>query len=275
MDSGALPTPALSFIDAAGARIAVRRSGQGPAVVCVHAIGHDGRDFDRLAQSLGAEFEFIALDWPGQGESPHEAIPTSARRYGEILAGAVATLGLDRFLLIGNSIGGAAAILYAAAHPARVHALVLCNTGGLFPVNALVRFYCRRLARKFARGASGDPGFQRWFARYYHGVLPQPAAHWRRDEIIASGPRIAGVLNEAWRSFAEPDADIRALVPALSMPVLYAWARRDRALPWAFVKATALKAPHPEIALFDAGHAAFLEQPDAFAATFRRFVARV
>ena len=266
---------ATSFlIEAAGTRVMVRRSGAGPSIVCLHATGHGAQDFDRLAERLSGQFEFFALDWPGQGDSPRETTPASAARYAEILEGVIDQLGLSRCFLLGNSIGGAAAIIYAAKHPKRVRGLVLCNAGGLIAGNIFVRAYCRMLARRFERGAAGATSFLPWFARYYRNVLPCEAAAWRRDEIVASGLRSAPVLAEAWRSFAAPDADIRRLVQSLSMPVLFAWGLRDKTLPWAWVKPAARRTPRAEFALFDAGHAAFLETPEAFDAALLRFAGR-
>lgn len=265
------PSPQCHWIEAAGARVHIRRHGSGPTIVCLHATGHGARDFDRLAQRLGAAFEFVAVDWPGQGDSPREAAGASAARYAQILDTVVDQVAPHGCLLLGNSIGGAAAIIYAAKQPARVRGLVLCNTGGLIASNPLTRMYCRMLARRFERGAAGARSFPAWFARYYRQVLPRAEATWRRDEIVAAGRRSAPVLAEAWRSFARRDADIRALLPSLTMPVLYAWGLRDRTLPWAWVKPCVRSTPRAEVALFDAGHAAFLETPDEFDAALSRF----
>ena len=62
----------VQILEACGLPLVVRRSGTGPVIVCLHATGHGARDFDRLARRLGGDFTFIALDWPGQGESPRE-----------------------------------------------------------------------------------------------------------------------------------------------------------------------------------------------------------
>jgi 4,5:9,10-diseco-3-hydroxy-5,9,17-trioxoandrosta-1(10),2-diene-4-oate hydrolase len=102
-------------------------------------------------------------------------------------------------------------------------------------------------------------------------LLPREDAAWRREEIVAAGIRSAPVLAEAWRSFAAPDADIRSLLRRLTMPVLFAWGLRDRALRWAWVRPAAIKTPRGEVVLFDAGHAPFLERPDMFDAALLRF----
>ena len=266
-------TPEPFSISAGGTRLHGFRQGAGPVVLCLHATGHGARDFARLAGRLGHRYQFVAFDWPGQGESPREAMPASAARYAELLTGAVDALGLDRFVILGNSIGGAAAIIYAAAHRERVRGLVLCNPGGLQRVGLIARIYCRRMATFLGGGERGEKDFPKRFRRYYERtVLPKKAAAWRREEIIASANAISPVLREAWESFGRKDADIRALVPGLACPVLYAWAKKDFAVAWSRSKRAALRVPKAKAELFDAGHAAFLEQPEKFDAAFTAFM---
>lgn len=251
-------------IQAGPVPLAVRTHGEGPPIVCLHATGHSGRDFERLALRMGDRFRFYAPDFPGQGESPPDTVPASAARYAALLPDLFRALGLQSAVLLGNSIGGAAAIEFAAAHPDRVAGLVLCNSGGLAPGGLIPRLYCNRVARRFEKGAAGDAGFPAWFASYYAKILSGAGADWRRGEIVADGPRTARVLAEAWRSFAAKESDIRHLVPKLQMPVWYAWAKDDKAVRWSWAKKAALTAPVHRVTLFDGGHSAFLEAPDAF-----------
>jgi 4,5:9,10-diseco-3-hydroxy-5,9,17-trioxoandrosta-1(10),2-diene-4-oate hydrolase len=269
----ATPVQESFVVSAAGTRIHGTRSGTGEPVLCLHATGHSARDFLKLSARLGSRYQFIALDWPGQGDSPREANPASAMRYAEIFADAVSALGLTRFTILGNSIGGAVAILHAAHHPEQVKALVLCDTGGLQPAGLLARLICGRMARFLGGGSRGDKAFPRKFRRYYEKtVLPEDAAAWRREEIIASANAVSPVLAEAWRSFGQRSADIRHLTPKLQCPVLYAWAKRDAYVAWSRSKRAALRAPKSEVVLFDAGHCAFLEQPESFDRAFTAFM---
>ncbi|MBU6373318.1 MAG: alpha/beta hydrolase [Alphaproteobacteria bacterium] len=263
-----------AVIEAASARIAVRIAGQGPPVLCLHATGHDGRDFDAFASRVGARFRVIALDWPGQGASPADGHAPRAARYADIALGVVEALGLARPIIVGNSIGGAAGVVAAARAPERIGALVLCNAGGLAPVDPIARFVIRRMAGFFAAGARGARWFPAAFRWYYQRlVLPQPAAASRRAEIIAAGCGLAPLLAEAWRGFAEPDADLRACARGLAVPVWCAWARDDRLVSWGRSRAAVRRIPNARWTLFRGGHAAFLEDPDRFAAAFTAFAA--
>ena len=265
--------PQTVMLDIGDTRIAVMGAGQGPAVVCLHAIAHGARDYLKLAERLGHRFTFHAIDFPGHGQSPADGTPPTPKHYAALLEGTVDALGLKRFGLIGCSIGGATAIRFAAAHPDRVAALALCNSGGMQKTGLLARLFCNYQARLFAKGERGDKDYPAKFRRYYETVLPLAPAAWRRDEIVADATKTAGLLRQAWQNFPTPEADIRHLLPTLQCPVLFAWAKDDKANAWSRCKAAALTVPDHTIEMFDGGHAAFLETPDAFDAALLKFVA--
>lgn len=264
--------PSVAMIDVEGTKIATRQFGAGPTVLCLHAIGHGARDFDRVAERLGGAYRFIAIDWPGHGDSPAEAAAPAAGRYAAIVQQLLEVLDLKDVVILGNSIGGAAAILTAAAKPERIRGLILCSPGGLVGSNVLVRAYCRWYARFFARGAAGNKSFPAAFRRYYERkILPAPAATWRREEIIASGLEVAPLLSRAWLGFAERDADVLKEAAEVRCPVLYAWAKGDQVNNWRFSKRGAMRVPDHRVELLPGGHAPFLEAPDAFDASLVRF----
>jgi pimeloyl-ACP methyl ester carboxylesterase len=266
----------VEYHTAAGARVAVARKGRGPAVVCLHATGHGARDFELFAERVGDSFEVVAVDWPGQGRSPEDAsAPASAHRYSVLLEDLLPKLAGGPAIIVGCSIGGAAAIELAARRPDLVRALVLCDPGGLVPLDAAVRFVVGRMAAFFAAGARGARWFPWAFAKYYGMVLPGAPARAQRDRIVASAREIAPVLAQAWASFGHAAADLRALAPNVACPTLFAWAKHDRVIPWSRCKAAATAFPDHRVEFFDAGHAAFLEDPDRFAKAFREFAGRV
>ncbi len=264
------PEP-VTWIDAGGTLLAAMRRGTGAPVLCLHAIGHGARDFEALASRIGKDFEVIALDWPAQGRSPHDGVAPDAAHYAALIGPAMDALGLESAILLGNSIGGAAALRFAADHPARVRALVVCNAGGLAAPSALTRFLIGRFAAFFRAGETGKRWFGRAFRLYYSRVLREKPARAQRVRIVASAYEIARPLRQAWESFARPEADARALVPRIGCPVWLAWAKDDSIIPWSGTKAAAARFADARVAMFRGGHAAFLEDPDRFAAGFVAF----
>src|SRR5262245_27859575 len=257
-----------------GVRLAFDDDGQGPAVVCLHAIGHGAGDFARLRARLRDRHRVIALDWPGQGRSGTDREPACATRYAALLIGLLDALGIGNAVLVGNSIGGAAALRVAHARPERVRALVLENPGGLADASdRMSQAAIGMFVRFFAAGARGARWFPAAFALYYRLVLQRAAAAVQRRRIVAAAGETAPVLVEAWRSFARPDEDLRTLGSRIACPVLFAWATRDTIVPLARSQAAIATFPAARIVEFPAGHAAHLETPEAFEDAVERFLA--
>jgi pimeloyl-ACP methyl ester carboxylesterase len=266
------PRRAACKID--GTVVGVTRWGAGAPVLCLHALGHAAEDFEAFAERVGHRCEVIALDWPGHGTSPDDGGEVCAERFAELALGARRVLGLERPVVLGNSLGGAAALVAASRAPSTFAGLVLCNSAGLAPVDLAARAAVAVMTRFFAAGARGAGWFRPAFAAYYrHVVLTAPAAAARRDAIVAQAERLAPLLRAGWRGFGEPLADLRHLAPRVACPVWIAWARGDRVV--------ALRRALPAIARFsnvtttrfEGSHAAFLEDPGAFAEGFLAFAA--
>jgi pimeloyl-ACP methyl ester carboxylesterase len=255
-----------------GVDLALHRRGAGAPLVCLHAVAHAAADFADFARRFADRYEVIAVDWPGHGASGPDPRPPSVRRYAQLLIALLDRLGIEPPILLGNPIGGGAAIRYASQRPVR--ALTLCDSAGMLAVDWSARLACAAFAGLFARGARGAAWFRWAYSFYYRRiVLPSPAARIRRAEIIAAGPALAPLLRDAWRSFAQPDADLRAELEALRVPIWFAWAAHDRVIPYSRVKACIARCPGAQLSLFPAGHSAFLECPEEFAAGFERFTA--
>jgi 4,5:9,10-diseco-3-hydroxy-5,9,17-trioxoandrosta-1(10),2-diene-4-oate hydrolase len=261
----------LSVFEVDGVALGVNRIGSGLPVVCLPAIGHDSRDFVALSARCGDRFEFICIDWPGHGSSGPDHAPACARRYADLVGGLLAALGIERPLLIGNSIGGAAGILVAAGHGTR--GLVLCDSGGLVRVDATVRAFCGLFEHFFRAGERGASWYPGAFDLYYRMVLPTPAARRRRGEIVAGARRLAPLMRQAWSSFGRPEADLTDLAASLDIPIWIAWAKADRVIPFDRVRPAVMRMKQARVSVFRGGHAPFLEQPDAFADQFIQFAA--
>jgi pimeloyl-ACP methyl ester carboxylesterase len=126
--------------------------GDKPVIICLHAIGHASGDYAAVVASLRSKYRVIALDWPGQGRSDAMAVAPEVSRYAELLHRFVGELAIDRFDLIGNSVGGGAALLYASRHPAQVRSVVVANPAGLDSGGMLGSIFTWWMARRFDRG---------------------------------------------------------------------------------------------------------------------------
>ncbi len=266
----------VQFVEAAGTNIATAVSGSGRPALCLHATGHDGKDFEPFAaRMMGQGVKVVRADWPGHGASPMDktGAAVSAQRYAEIaIALAEKVSEKQPCIIIGNSIGGMAAIRVAALHPEKVRALVLANPGGLAPLDIVSRTAIAVLKRFFTAGARNAFWFRSAFAAYYQLILPGPTMRCRRREIVAASADRAELIAQAWSSFSRPDADLREELARLRCPVLFAWAMNDRIVSWKRSAPAISCFERGQVERFDGGHTAFLEDPDAFADAFLRFV---
>jgi 4,5:9,10-diseco-3-hydroxy-5,9,17-trioxoandrosta-1(10),2-diene-4-oate hydrolase len=260
------------IVEVDGVRLAVDDDGAGDAVVCLHAIAHGAGDFAGFRARHRDRFRVLAVDWPGHGRSADDRVPPSSARYGELLARLLDAASLERVILLGNSLGGGAALRVAATRPERVRAVVAANSSGLVPDGLQKRLFTRAVAGFFGLGARGARWFPGAFAALYRRVLSEPAAAEQRARIVATAREMAPLLASAWRGFGEAGDDLWELLPRIGCPVLVTWSVGDRLNPLRANRAGIARLPHGRLETFPGGHAPFLECPAAFDAAFARFV---
>ena len=115
-------------VDSGGVELSGERSGEGPAIVLMHGLTATRRYVvmgSRLLQRSGVEV--ISYDARGHGSSA-PALDHGAYGYEHLaddLGALLDTLGIERAILAGASMGAHTALTFALAHPARVAALAL------------------------------------------------------------------------------------------------------------------------------------------------------
>ncbi|MGC2305826.1 alpha/beta fold hydrolase [Candidatus Binatus sp.] len=255
-----------------GISIAYGDRGDGFPIIGLHAITHGSRDFEHVAGTLAARWRFITPDWPGQGRSGVDQHPARLARYTALLAGFMDALKIDRAILIGNSIGGSAAMAYAAESPGRVAGLVLADPGGLIPMNALGYRICGMMAALGRAGQRDAFYFKPVFATMYRQFLRTPAAREQRDRIVEAAAECASIWEQAWLGFRTPEADQTGIGAQINCPVLFTWASRDPIVSFARSKDAIARFPNHSVALFGGGHCPFLEEPEKFFAAVEPFI---
>lgn len=103
----------------------------GLPVVFLHSFGGSTAHWMAELGRLRTDRRAVAIDLRGHGESdaPQTNDYTVESMAADVEA-AVDALEIDRFVLVGHSMGGAAAVAYTGAHPERVAGLLLVGTPG-------------------------------------------------------------------------------------------------------------------------------------------------
>ena len=119
--------PAAKHLTINGLRLRYLEWGRPDAlpVVCVHGYTSSAEAFNALARRIQDRAHIIAMDVRGHGESAwsQEDAYQYADQAGD-LAALVDQLGIDRFVLIGTSMGGVIAMVYASQYADRLRGLV-------------------------------------------------------------------------------------------------------------------------------------------------------
>jgi pimeloyl-ACP methyl ester carboxylesterase len=219
-------------------------SGPGDAsefVVCVHGIGSFQSCFDRLALALSSKgFRVLQYDLIGRGLSS----PSENGRYGSKehifqLAQLILDLSLPRFHLVGHSMGGALAVLFALQHSDKIKSLTLVAPAGLmnvFPLSMIKSSRCLQgpLRSMLSSRRNQEKAWRNDFYSHKGAALELEeqtvqSMHWMYDHNPEA-------FNAFFRSVIEfplygLDEEVRRL-GRCDIPVLLVWGQADKAVPY-------------------------------------------
>ncbi|MBU6155261.1 MAG: alpha/beta hydrolase [Bdellovibrionales bacterium] len=244
-------------------------SGEGPPLVLLHANPGDSRDWEAVIPALSKRHRVIALDWPGYGNSTLPLNPETKKVdfFYQTFLDFVSQLGLSKFGILGNSVGGWVAARYASDFPERVSSVILIAPGGFTPHSMISRLFCKLQGSRF----SLPPHL--WARMYLRKdtLVTREMLNRARTSQAEKGHLI---LNRSiWRSFLNPEFDLREKAKLIQCPVLLMFGEKDPAISSKKDGREAAKAiPHAEFVVMDCGHAPFAEIPDAFLERLGRFL---
>lgn len=256
----------------AGERIAYLAGGAGEPLVLLHGFGANKDHWTLIARQLTPHCRVIAPDVPGFGDSSRVAQAS----YGleaqlARLEGFVDALGLTRFHLGGNSMGGYLAAHFAARHPERVTSLSLLAPAGVMSAPP------SELLTAIAAGdnpllVSDAAAFERLSALCFVKAPPMPARFKQvlAHRAVAESPFNAKLFTDL---FTAPLALEQALA-GLSVPTLVVWGDGDRVLHPAGLEILRTVMPTAECVLMrEMGHVPMVERPAEVTAALQRFSA--
>lgn len=126
--------PPSQFVDiGGGVTVHLRDEGpkDAPAIILLHGSNADLHTWEPWASVLKGTHRVIRFDQVGHGlTGPDPAHDYSRENYIEDILQVADKLGLERFIIGGNSMGGKHALAFAVAHPERVAGLILVDASG-------------------------------------------------------------------------------------------------------------------------------------------------
>ncbi|WP_026432006.1 alpha/beta fold hydrolase [Paracidovorax oryzae] len=250
-------------------------------VVMLHGIRGYAETFAGLAAALQPDFRVIAFDQRGRGQTDWDpAGDYYTDTYVADLEGIVDALGLDAFDLLGHSMGGMNAIVYAGRHPGRVRRLVIEDAGpGAFDASE----GATRIRRELAMTPASFPDWEAAadFMRALRPTVTEEARLQRLQSMLSPLPQggftwrydHAGIT--ATRLHPDPTraVDLEASLRAIACPTLVVrGGRSDYLQPAMAERMRALNPRIEAIEIPDAGHYIHDDQPALFAQAVAGFL---
>ena len=258
-----------------GLEIAYRRAGAGEPVLLLHGIPTSSRLWDAVGADLAADFDVIAPDLIGFGESAKPADrEVSMAEQARLMPQLLDALGIRQVVLVGHDIGGAAAQVMAVDAPDRVRALALIDSvcfdsWPIFRMRVL-RATMPPLARRFPRQWFG------WFERSLRRYVPDGEPREALAASIAAWSADAAGAEAFMRDARALDPKItQAVAPRLGEvrgPAHVVWGERDpfQKVRWAPKLRDAI--PDATLSTLPGGHFLPAEAPQGFATEVLGFV---
>jgi len=254
-----------------------RSSGEGAPVLTLS--GGPGIDADYLepvAEEMARSHRTILVELRGTGRSIPPRIDRSTvnlKLYLEDLEALRAALGIERWTVLGHSAGANLAMHYALAFPARTAALVLADSGPVREsvARAIWDNLLPRLTAEERAGLGPAPNLRTLLPAYFFDRdKGRDMIETFRGESFH--PEVAQLL--AADEMA-PGMDMRPALAGLETPALIVAGRQDPIDPAMQYEIHLALRGSRLVLLERCGHYPWLEQPDAFFAAVREFLAAV
>jgi 3-oxoadipate enol-lactonase len=248
-----------------GAITGARRTGTaGPALVFVHGVGSTAAIWDAQLEAFGDAYRCVAVELRGNGALEPDPKPALITREGfanDVLAVAAACE-LDRFTLVGCSLGGVVAFELWKRAPERFDAMVVVGSFARYPN-----------AQAYADGveaAARSAGNMRAFANARAARLGLPPGRLRETVEQMACKSVSSYVASTQATWTGDYLDV---LPTIDVPVRVLCGERDAIAPLKLSEEIAHGIPHATLAVVeDAGHVANADNPPAFNALLRSFL---
>ena len=253
------------FIASNGIRINVKEQGSGsPALVFLHYWGGSSRTWDGVIAALPAKYHTVAPDLRGWGDSEAPESGYALADFANDAAEVIAALDLQNYILIGHSMGGKIAQLFASRQPRGLVGLVLVAPSPPVPLTLPDEIRAQMF------GAYESPESVGMSIDHMLAGKPLSTAH--REQVIADSLRGAPQAKNAWPAYTSRE-DITKNVVLITVPTIVIAGEIDRVDSVELHKAELLsRIPQAVLHILpETGHLSPLEAPNEIARLINEF----
>ena len=252
------------WININGLDVHYQDEGSDPVVVLVHGTSASLHTWDKWTEELKKNYRVIRMDIPGFGfTGPTKENNYKISFYTKWLEEFTRTLGVEKFFLAGNSLGGEITWRFALDYPQRLNGMILIDAAG-FPKDSK-----RSMAYSLPHSALFRPLFLNFTPKY----LVQRALGF----VYSDPTKISSELVELYRNLFVRQGNREALLSRLSVikpdhykristikaPTLIMWGEDDRLTPLAWAHRFNNEIPNSKLHIFkNAAHMPMEEIPE-------------
>ncbi len=253
----------------------LERPGSSDTIVLIHGFGADKDNWVRFVRHIPAQYRVLAFDMPGHGDSSKREDRTYNIDFmTDSLDQAAAALGLTRFHIAGNSMGGYISMLYTARNPDKVLTMNLLDAAGLIAQTPQPS----ELQLALMRGESPlTPDTTEEFIELLgYAFHEKPFIPWPITSVLAERAVVSSAFTKKmWQEFNACSTDIVPLLHQLDVPTLVIWGDKDRILHVSTTEVLQRLMPNVETVIMkDCGHMPMLERPEETARHYVSFLSR-
>ena len=252
--------------------IAYLEGGEGETVLLLHGFSADKGNWTRFSRYLTPEYHVIAIDLPGFGESTkNEAESYTIADQVKRVDGIVTSLGLERFHLAGNSMGGSISVKYAAAFPGKVISLGLFNSGGVQGCPEQSEFHRRLEKGENALLVENPEDFDRVLRMVFVKPpwIPRPIKKHLAQQAISSRKFNGKIMREIMEEKYDSSSDL----PKITVKTLILWGDTDRLIDVSCTKVLQKGLPNATTVIMkNCGHLPMIERPEEAAGHYLAFL---
>jgi len=247
-----------------------------PVALLLHGFAAEKDNWTRMARFL-EDYHVIIPDLPGHGETTFIA----GELYGFDkqslrLAKFIDALGLKQFHLVGNSMGGGIAALYAYRHPHKVLTLSLVDAVGFYgkEPSKLEKLIEANQPNPLIVRSKADMERLMNFAMEQVPFMPWPATDVLADRAMEREQANDQIFKQIYQEaeMAKHAGGFRHIFQKLPMPTYVIWGEEDRVLDVSSVDEFFKYTPNVQVDILpQVGHAPMLEVPEQTAALLKDF----
>lgn len=223
-----------------------QEDGKGKPVVLIHGLGMDRHMWKSQVDGLSQRYRVVTYDNIGHGETEKPTGPYNLSLFADQVCDVANKAGLDKFALVGFSLGGLIAQTFALTHPDRLGALVIMNA----VYDRTPEERAAVIARADAIDVEGpnatvDAAIERWLTPEFRKARPEVEALVRKRVTTNDHEAYAA----AYRVFAEADPEMSGRLGGIKCPTLVITAEHDKGSNPRMAKQMAAEIPNAKLAI--------------------------